>query len=187
MTANEKTTSDCEEIDCPVCGAPIGNLSSYEWRKGGGTVRVDCPHCGGYVALTRYLDPYIGTWHRRHNTCAGWADVDAFARGIGERPVAHGIAQTDGDVAACGACEECRAVGAVTNVRWIKGARARAPAVLCRGEMVSQAEAGRRLGISKEAVRLRVAAGTPLDAPRGWTGRHRGKGRLPKQGVEVKR
>lgn len=159
------------------------------------TVRCDCGRvcdksttafyrrnitCGDREAHRPARSPvvaYLYDWHLRRTVCAGWEDVATFVASVGERPAGHVLSKTGTDVASCGACEDCKALGAACNVVWTKGQRARAPAVPCRGEMVSQSEAAKILGISKTAVALRMAAGTPLDAPKGETGRRRGKGK----------
>jgi hypothetical protein len=118
---------------------------------------------------------YHRNWHHKHAVCTEWADVATFAAAVGERPEGHGLALLGGDVATCGACEGCRAAGAACNVRWVRGVRARGTAVLHEGEWVSQAEAARRRGISRQAMGERVARGTtgvgkeidagPIDTP----------------------
>ena len=130
--------------------------------------------CGDRVKHPRARDgegistTYSYVWHSNHSMCDGWTDVAVFREAIGPRESdEHWLGKTTGDVAACGECADCAAIGTTRNVTWIKGGPVRTETILFGDERVSQAEAARRLGITREAMRQRVAKGTPINRPAG--------------------
>lgn len=148
------------QIRCD-CGVERWMFSSALWRA-----NLTCGDRERHPELVRppaAPRDYRHAWHRKHATCAGWADVRAFVDAIGERPPGHGLSRTSGDVASCGECPECKAAGAARNVTWTAGGATSAAAVLHGGEYVSQAEVARREGVSREWVRRCVAMGVLLE------------------------
>ena len=91
-----------------------------------------------------------------------------FAIDVGKRPgPRHFLHKTGPDVAACGACEDCRTIGAARNIAWSVGIQTRpGERIAFGGELLSRREIGRRLGITREAVRLRIMRGVPLERPK---------------------
>lgn len=45
------TTSDSDEIACPLCGASIGDLGDHQWRHD--VAEDECPECETQIVLTR--------------------------------------------------------------------------------------------------------------------------------------
>lgn len=173
-----------------IVGARFGDVVVLS--SGGGKVvaRCDCgrkrtawrsmlyglrPDCGD---LRRHPPPgyahrglgrtYLGGWHKSHSTCAGWEALVTFAVDLGKRPGPHHfIHKTGPDVAACGACEDCRTIAAARNTAWSVGRQGRPGKHVAFGdELLSSAEIGRRLGVSREAVRLRILRGASLEQPK---------------------
>jgi len=66
------------------------------------------------------------------------------------------LALLDGDVAACGACDECRAAGDTCNVVWIVGARSGRAMMLHEGVLMTRAAAAALIGISRQALAARL-------------------------------
>ena len=173
-----------------IVGTRIGNVFVLSSSGKKVVVRCDCgrirtawqgmlyrprPSCGD---LTRHPPPgfahrglsrtYVGVWHRSNSTCAGWEALVPFATDVGKRPSArHFLHKTGPDVAACGACEDCRAIAAPRNTAWGVGIKTRPGLrVAFGGELLTKAEIARRLGVTREAVRLRIARGVPLERPK---------------------
>ena len=110
---------------------------------------------------------YIHQWHKAHTTCAGWEALADLARDLGERPDAlHYLHKTNDDVAACGACDDCHAIGASRNIIWALDPQTRAQPVKFGDDHLSRPEIAKLLGVTREAVRYRLMNGVPLERPK---------------------
>lgn len=106
--------------------------------------------------------------------CKRWREsIPAFAEGLGPRPsMQHTVDRRDNNGNySCGQCDECSANGWVANCRWATPQEQILNSSHPRfiehdGESLCLAEWARRIGISREAMRLRVnrriKAGMPL-------------------------
>lgn len=101
--------------------------------------------------------------------CERWMDFCGFIEDLGDRPDGTSLGRINNDGHySCGQCEQCRMHGREMNCRWetplqqMNNTR-RSHYIEFKGERITLAEAGRRLGWPYGIIHGRLNIGWPLE------------------------